>query len=1440
MRKKHFIMCGCFLSSLVLLISNSNAVGDDSVLVTVSAGPLSQMRPGHLWVNFKGYNPDYQMPRYIMKYNSTYGYGLYSGLGYVSRVMSSTPPIHNATNLTGALFASTFYPDLWLRVTPIDLMTDPPDDEKPLAPDKGEASTRDPINLISGNMDHDRTDIAVACPGPDLLFARSYNSGRIGSGPMGVGWAHSLDWGLVLTNKIFGGLHSQVLSITTGTGPQLWLTQDVQGQDRWTSYRDGYWRAVLTNGYYELGNHSDYTWRFNTNGVLEQIVDHWGNGVTLSYTSILGQTYLQRADHSNGLALDFIYTGNLLTQVNSPPPELSVTFAYLPVGVLTQAVRHVGSMDEVTGYEYATNAMMTKIINTLGDEYTYSYTTNHTGETVATNMVLLPDYYSHSVNYFTNEHYSTATYHQRGTNQTTEYHYNPDTLMITRKVGPNGTNRVEVFTYDSWLNRIDESMTDYTASNSIARAMEYDSRKRLTRRAFGYNTSPRNPWQTQWHANYHQPTRTIDPSGHTVEMDYTNAVLSHIRVYNDTSSFLSTRFGYTTNGLMNRITNANGNVTTNTYDPYGRLASVSPPLGPTTSYANNALGFVEAITTPGTSGNRVTTFDPDALGRIQSITYPDSLTETFGYDPIGDLTNHVDRASRITRMSYLPARKLSSVTRGLPSLTNTISYTYDQQFNSLLIRDPLDRPVEQYTLDIQDRPIQVINVESQSMSMVYGLNDMVLETTRFDGSVISNQYNGDGRVSQVQYPDNTIHYGYLANGLPRTGSDNASSISNTYDQANRLTGVSTLSPLAFLCEIAYSLDDVGNVTNTLISIEGTSVLTNAYRFDANERLTSITSANAQQCRLDYHAYNGLICSVSNLASGIEVSYDYDIMDRIESIRWQDGAGTALLGLGYAYNAAGMITNIIHHDGSHKAYQYDSLDRLTRETHHNAYGTVTYDAQYTYDAAGNRLGKQRGNVQVNYTLAYGTNGNRLATWSATSADNFAQARMLPVHGYSSEPIGIDDRFGELWVSNGVSVVIPEVSGTNFSVAALVLETGEQSIVAAIGDEAGNMGYTTNTVTMRIVTNGFCHYDAAGCLTSSVYRGISYPEHTISYTWDGQYRLTGVLTNGMLCESYGYDVLGRRDWTYDGSETNYHVYDGIHIMADLDASGSLLRNYTWGSGTDNLLSMTDYAGGETNTYFALTDHLGTVHALTDESGTIVESYDYDAFGRVLGVFDADGNPLAQSAVGNRWLFQGREYAWVTGLYNFRARWYDPISGRWLSKDPIGISGGLNQYVACRNNPVNFIDPDGESAIAAADYWASMAGSGYNQGGFGGWWKVQTGNTMGMFINMWHAQEMEEHAGLAGEYWDECKGKSAKHMAAVGGYAVLDYVQFTGLQKLGDLTGEGRQGTRIIQFRNKATGRPVFRLDKGPVPGKVGPKLHYHRPPDLSLHHPYQGGL
>jgi RHS repeat-associated protein len=159
----------------------------------------------------------------------------------------------------------------------------------------------------------------------------------------------------------------------------------------------------------------------------------------------------------------------------------------------------------------------------------------------------------------------------------------------------------------------------------------------------------------------------------------------------------------------------------------------------------------------------------------------------------------------------------------------------------------------------------------------------------------------------------------------------------------------------------------------------------------------------------------------------------------------------------------------------------------------------------------------------------------------------------------------------------------------------------------------------------------------------------------------------------------------------------VYDGLYLLAEVDSTGGLRRAYTHGPGIDNWLAMTVYTGVTVKTYFYLTDHQGTVHALADDSGAIVESYCFDAFGRVLGVYNGSGQPLTESAVGNRFLWQGKQYSFQSGLYDNRVRVYDPITGRFLSKDPIGVSGGLHEYLYCYGNPLNLIDYDGKEPTA-----------------------------------------------------------------------------------------------------------------------------------------------
>jgi len=414
---------------------------------------------------------------------------------------------------------------------------------------------------------------------------------------------------------------------------------------------------------------------------------------------------------------------------------------------------------------------------------------------------------------------------------------------------------------------------------------------------------------------------------------------------------------------------------------------------------------------------------------------------------------------------------------------------------------------------------------------------------------------------------------------------------------------------------------------------------------------------------------------------------------INDLPWCDPGtqGTTVRSFDYAYSLAGMVTNVTLETGARLVYTYDSLQRLKSEKRLSATGATVREESFTYDAVGNRKTKALDGTTVTYTHPYGTEGNRLASWSATSTDQFEVGRLWDVAGHSSETIGTNDRFGMLWVSNTVAIT-PEVDGTNFSVNAFVVGSGTQQVVAAIRDAAGNVGYATNSVTTRIITNAVYGYSDAGCVSSIVYRGISYPQTTMGLEWNGQYQLTAVRNNGSLLESYGYDPLGRRAWVSNGATTNWMVYDGQQLAAEVDGGGELVRRYVNGPGIDNTLGMVSYEDGETNAFFFVTDHLGTVYAVLDDSGAVVESYEFDAWGRVLTVHDSDGNALAESAIGNRILFQGREYSWASGLYFFRARYYDPGVGRFLSKDPIGISGGLNCYLAFGNSPLNFVDPDG----------------------------------------------------------------------------------------------------------------------------------------------------
>jgi RHS repeat-associated protein len=225
--------------------------------------------------------------------------------------------------------------------------------------------------------------------------------------------------------------------------------------------------------------------------------------------------------------------------------------------------------------------------------------------------------------------------------------------------------------------------------------------------------------------------------------------------------------------------------------------------------------------------------------------------------------------------------------------------------------------------------------------------------------------------------------------------------------------------------------------------------------------------------------------------------------------------------------------------------------------------------------------------------------------------------------------------------------------------------------------------------------------------------------VEYEWDYRNRLTGVrfktaahaLTKQV---EYEYDVQDRRtvkrvdanaDSTYETAF--YYLYDEQNIVLVYDGSGSLTNRYLHGPAVDQILADENAIG---DVLFPLADNQGTVRdvaeydSLTDTT-SIVKHLTYNAFGAITN----DTAPTLTFL----YAYTGREWDADAGLYYYRARWYDPVIGRFISEDPIGFDGdpsNISRYA--RNSPTLLLDPSGLDPSAyigcevSSPYYAAMS--------------------------------------------------------------------------------------------------------------------------------------
>ncbi|MBC3273511.1 RHS domain-containing protein, partial [Pseudomonas sp. SWRI81] len=175
----------------------------------------------------------------------------------------------------------------------------------------------------------------------------------------------------------------------------------------------------------------------------------------------------------------------------------------------------------------------------------------------------------------------------------------------------------------------------------------------------------------------------------------------------------------------------------------------------------------------------------------------------------------------------------------------------------------------------------------------------------------------------------------------------------------------------------------------------------------------------------------------------------------------------------------------------------------------------------------------------------------------------------------------------------------------------------------------------------------------------------------YRYDCQHRLIGLTRPDGQTASYQYDAFGRRiGKTVDGAVTEF-FWQGDHLVAE--SSPTQYRSFVYEPGTFRPLALLDGKGPKKACpfYYQL-DHLGTPQELTDYSGEIVWSAQYDAYGKVAAVTLAGEEYLDQPL-----RFQGQYFDAESGLHYNRHRYYDPRLGRYLTPDPVKLAGGLNQY-------------------------------------------------------------------------------------------------------------------------------------------------------------------
>jgi RHS repeat-associated protein len=932
--------------------------------------------------------------------------------------------------------------------------------------------------------------------------------------------------------------------------------------------------------------------------------------------------------------------------------------------------------------------------------------------------------------------------------------------------------------YDAWGNTT--AQTDALGNTTeTAYDTTYNFLPLTLTNALGYTTT--NSWYLSAVSGglFGQLKSTTDANGNTTTFAYDTLgrKIKETGPYDTSSTYGTTSWEYTMNGpgkntVLTRKTETSGSaehlIGSEIMDGFGNVIQTvsesedtSSVIRTTTIY--NKRGEVEKVSLPViTAGTAFTTYAApatdtkwtttsyDALGRILSITKPDSSKVTTAYSgwtrTVTDENSHVkifidDAYGRLisvqekngtdtytTRYTWNAAGNLTGIT---DHAGNTTAFTWD----SLGRRTGFDDPdLGTWSFEYDKNGNMTKRIDAKNQSIIYTYDKLNRLTAKNDGSAASN------------------------------------SVTITYDQTSGINGIGRRTAMTDESgTTGWEYDKMGRINKETRTIDGTDY-TLAWSYDDLGRLSNIsgssgTGSTAYLSAVEYSA-DGQITRLT-YGNGVETSYTYDnLSSRLTRITTRSGT-TLLLDKSYKFDKAGNITTISDEiSGNIQSFVYDDLSRLTSSAGTRGTTTYSYDSlgnltskdgvtydyspayphrvtglsdgtSFEYDKAGNLVTLSKNGINKSITYDQNNRITRIQSGSGSAHLGHFRLQLLPGDNFISLPVvpeksdinavftSIRNKRGQIahWNPSGDDYLYNVNDPSYDQITDLEYGKGYWVEINSIYDDEILVDGSAPTSSSLSLNKGWNAIGMPAPVPMPIETALAPLALGTDYSRILQYEAG---SNGTFREysaskqeftqmipgrGYWIDMLRDTTWKITNSTAASNVvtefaYDaeGRRVKKTENGQTILWPDQTYQAGPDGQITIhlfmgtaplcsvtTDKQNNSTVSYYH-NDHLGSSTVVTDASGAVIEQSIYEPFGSVTTT------GVLQDTPETAWHYTGKELDDSTGLYYFGARYYDPGLGRFIQPDPviqsIFDSQTLNPYAYCRNNPLILIDPSGMS--------------------------------------------------------------------------------------------------------------------------------------------------